>query len=73
MFGDGSLSRGFCWRSYGQLRLVLTAFGESTLRGIMCLAVPGYVVFYAWREERRKLAIWLGGVALVVLGMVLAP
>ncbi|MBI5455273.1 MAG: hypothetical protein HY956_11630 [Deltaproteobacteria bacterium] len=51
-----------------QLYLVVKAFREKFIQGLLCLFVPGYILYYALKEKGRVrlLAGWaLGTIALI--------
>ncbi len=57
-----------------QLAIALHAFTGNPLKGILCFVVPFYVYVYAKREPISKILMrtWYGGMALLILGGVLA-
>ena len=72
--GSALLLIGLLLTVISQWSIAFHAFGGNPLRGILCFAVPLYVFVYA---RKHKTGIWLmrgwyAGVALIVVGGVLA-
>ncbi|MBI2412220.1 MAG: hypothetical protein HYV24_03320 [Deltaproteobacteria bacterium] len=52
-----------------QLYIVVAAFREKIVQGILCLFVPGYILYYALKEKRaRLLAGWVAGIIALIVG-----
>ena len=53
--------------------VAVKAFKRSVRDGILCAIVPGYILFYASREESRQvkpLICWLAGLGVLLTGLV---
>ena len=53
--------------------VAVRAFKRSVRYGILCAIVPGYILFYASREESRQvkpLIGWLAGLVVLLTGLV---
>jgi hypothetical protein len=53
--------------------VAVKAFKRSVRDGILCAIVPGYILFYASREESRQikpLLGWLAGLVVLLTGLV---
>jgi hypothetical protein len=53
--------------------VAVKAFRRSVRDGILCAIVPGYILFYASREESRQvkpLIGWLAGFGVLLTGLV---
>jgi len=53
--------------------VAVKAFRRSVRDGILCAIVPGYILFYASREESRQvkpLIGWLAGLVVLLTGLV---
>lgn len=53
--------------------VAVKAFKMSVREGLLCAVVPGYILFYASREESRQvkpLIGWLAGLGLLLTGLV---
>ena len=53
--------------------VAVKAFRRSVRDGILCAIVPGYILFYASREESRQvkpLIGWLAGLGVLLTGLV---
>ena len=53
--------------------VAVKAFKRSVRDGILCAIVPGYILFYASREESRQvkpLICWLAGLVVLLTGLV---
>ena len=65
---------GFLGALVAQFIIVATGFRDSLLTGLLCLLIPGYVLFHAMREETRQpkpLGFWACGIALIIAGVML--
>lgn len=52
-----------------QLYIVVAAFRERFIQGLLCLIVPGYILYYALKEKRaRLLAGWAAGIIALIAG-----
>jgi hypothetical protein len=52
--------------------VAIKAFRRSVKEGILCAVIPGYILFYASREESRQikpLIGWLVGLGLLLMGL----
>jgi hypothetical protein len=53
--------------------VAVKAFKRSVRDGLLCAVVPGYILYYASREESRQvkpLIGWLAGLGLLLTGLV---
>jgi hypothetical protein len=53
--------------------VAVKAFRRSVRDGMLCAIVPGYILFYASREESRQikpLIGWLAGFGILLTGLV---
>jgi len=53
--------------------VAVKAFKRSVREGILCAMVPGYILFYASRDETRQLKPvigWLVGLGIILMGFV---
>ena len=53
--------------------VAVKAFPRSVREGLLCAIVPGYILFYASREESRQvkpLIGWLAGLGILLMGLV---
>lgn len=53
--------------------VAVKAFKRSVREGLLCAIVPGYILFYASREESRQvkpLIGWIAGFVILLTGLV---
>ena len=53
--------------------VAVKAFKRSVREGLLCAVVPGYILFYASREESwqvKPLIGWLAGLGVLLTGLV---
>lgn len=56
-----------------QLYITVQAFRSSTIKGLLCLIIPGYVLLYATKRDTRQtraLIVWGTGLLAFVIGIV---
>jgi len=59
-----------------QVYILVQAFRYSALDGLLCLVLPGYIIYYARRKRTRQtkpLLVWIGGLLFFIVGLVLFP
>ena len=57
----------------GFVRILITAFRESSSQGLLCMFVPFYEIYYVitrWRDTRKPFIIHLAGIVILVVGIV---
>lgn len=70
---SGLLIAGWVVMIVGWIMLLIAAFSESVLWGLACFFVPIVMLFYViihWSEAKKGLAVYLGGILLIIAAMV---
>ncbi|MDZ7957230.1 MAG: hypothetical protein RMY34_04895 [Aulosira sp. DedQUE10] len=56
-----------------QLYIVVKAFRVSPIKGVLCLLMPGYILFFVTTRRTRQtkaLMFWVVGLLLFIVGLV---
>ena len=63
---------GICMASAAQIYGAVRTLRVSAIDGVLCLLVPGHVLFVAKRDGyySRVVALWLGGIVCIAIGTV---
>lgn len=74
LMGSVLLMLGIALLVCSQFAIALYAFTGNPFKGVLCLVIPGYIFVYA---QKNKVGVWLmrgwyAGIALLVVGGVLA-
>ena len=72
VMGSLLLLGGFLLSIVSQVLISIKAFKRTFIEGILCILLPGYVIFCARRQETRQLAalvLWGSGIILLIIGV----